>query len=81
MCGESRIAGVCSKGAAADIVIFDEKTVGSAARGEMRNDLPGAARRLVVEAQGIVYSIVNGQVILEDGKLTGAIPGQVLRSV
>ena len=69
------------KGAAADIVIFDEKTVGSAARGEMRNDLPGAARRLVVEAQGIVYSIVNGQVILEDGKLTGAIPGQVLRSV
>ena len=69
------------EGAAADIVIFDEKTVGSAARGEMRNDLPGAARRLVVEAQGIVYSIVNGQVILEDGKLTGAIPGQVLRSV
>ncbi len=69
------------KGAAADIVIFDENTVGSAARGEMRRDLPGGARRLVIEAQGIIHSIVNGQVILEDGKLNDCLPGQVLRSV
>ena len=69
------------KGAAADIVIFDESTVGSAARGEMRRDLPGGARRLVVEAQGIIHSIVNGQVILEDGKLNDCLPGQVLRSL
>jgi N-acyl-D-amino-acid deacylase len=68
------------KGAAADIVIFDERTVGSAARGEMRRDLPGGARRLVVEAQGIVYSIVNGQVVLENGKFSEVLPGQVLRS-
>jgi N-acyl-D-aspartate/D-glutamate deacylase len=68
------------KGAAADIVIFDEHTVGSAARGEMRRDLPGGARRLVVEAQGIVYSIVNGQVVLENGKFSEVLPGQVLRS-
>jgi N-acyl-D-amino-acid deacylase len=68
------------KGSAADIVIFDPDTVGSAARGQMRHDLPGGARRLIVEAQGIVYSIVNGQVILHDGKLTGALAGQVLRS-
>jgi N-acyl-D-amino-acid deacylase len=68
------------KGAAADIVIFDEAAVGSAARGEMRHDLPGGARRLVVEAEGIVYSIVNGEVVLKDGQFTGAMPGQVLRS-
>jgi N-acyl-D-aspartate/D-glutamate deacylase len=68
------------KGAAADIVIFDPDTVGSAARGEMRRDLPGGARRLVVEAQGILYSIVNGQVVLQDGKFSDVLPGQVLRS-
>jgi len=68
------------RGTAADIVIFDPDTVGSAARGEMRRDLPGGARRLVVEAQGILYSIVNGQVILEDGKFNEVLPGQVLRS-
>ncbi len=68
------------KGAAADIVIFDPNTVGSAARGEMRHDLPGGARRLVVEAQGILYSIVNGQIVLEDGKFSDVLPGQVLRS-
>jgi len=67
-------------GAAADLVIFDESTVGSEARGEMRNDLPGGARRLVVEARGIIHSIVNGKLILEDGQPTGAFPGEVLRS-
>ena len=51
-------------GAAADIVIFDPNTIGSEARGEMRHALPGGPRRLVVEAHGIVYSIVNGRVIL-----------------
>jgi len=68
------------KGAAADIVVFDPDTVGSAARAEMRHDLPGGARRLVVEAQGIVYSIVNGQLILREGRFTGSLPGRVLRS-
>jgi N-acyl-D-amino-acid deacylase len=69
------------RGAAADIVIFDEHTVGSATRAEMRKDLPGGARRLVVEAQGIIHSIVNGRVIMENGKLNGDLPGRVLRSV
>jgi N-acyl-D-amino-acid deacylase len=68
------------KGAAADIVIFDPRTVGSDARAEMRHDLPGGARRLVVPAQGIVYSIVNGRVIMQEGKLDGTLAGQVLRS-
>jgi N-acyl-D-amino-acid deacylase len=67
-------------GANADIVIFDPQTVGSQTRAEMRNDLPGGARRLVVEAEGIAYSIVNGEIILQHGKLTGVRAGQVLRS-
>ena len=65
---------------AADFAIFDLKTVGSPKRGEMRNDLPGGGRRLVMPAQGVEYTIVNGAVLYEHGKHTGALPGQVLRS-
>jgi hypothetical protein len=31
-------------------------------------------------ASGIHYTIVNGQVLLEDGHHTGALPGRVLRN-
>ena len=67
-------------GMAADIVIFDYNTVGSSKRGEMRNDLPGGGRRLVMPARGIEHVVVNGQSLYEAGKASGALPGQVLRS-
>jgi N-acyl-D-amino-acid deacylase len=67
-------------GKAADVVIFDYNTVDSARRAEMRNDLPGGGRRLVMTAQGIEYTIVNGKVLYEQGKPTGDLPGRVLRS-
>jgi N-acyl-D-amino-acid deacylase len=66
-------------GMAADVTIFDYNTIGSAKRAEMRHDLPGGGRRLVMPAKGVCYTIVNGQVLLEDGKHTGVLPGQVLR--
>lgn len=72
--------GTIKKGLAADFAIFDLKTVGSRKRGEMRNDLPGGGRRLVMPAQGMQYTVVNGAVLYEDGKHTGALPGHVLRS-
>jgi len=31
------------------------------------------------EAVGIDYVIVNGTVLLENGELTGALPGQIIR--
>jgi N-acyl-D-amino-acid deacylase len=67
-------------GMAADIVVFDHNTVGSARRGEMRNDLPGGGRRIVMTAQGIEHVVVNGQTLYDDGKLGNTLPGQVLRS-
>jgi N-acyl-D-aspartate/D-glutamate deacylase len=67
-------------GLAADLAIFDYNTVGSGRRPEMRHDLPGGGRRLVMPAQGVQYTIVNGEVLFDDGKHTGAMPGQVLRS-
>ncbi|MGH7838404.1 MAG: amidohydrolase family protein, partial [Candidatus Binataceae bacterium] len=48
-------------GMAADVVVFDFNTVGSNKRGEMRNDLPGNGRRLVMPARGIEHVVVNGQ--------------------
>jgi N-acyl-D-amino-acid deacylase len=67
-------------GMAADVAIFDYNTVGSNKRGEMRNDLPGSGRRLVMPARGIEHVVVNGQQLYNEGKLSGAMPGQVLRS-
>ena len=72
--------GKIQKGLAADFAIFDLKTVGSQKRGEMRNDLPGGGRRLVMPARGVEYTVVNGTVLYEHQKHTGALPGQVLRS-
>jgi N-acyl-D-amino-acid deacylase len=72
--------GLIAPGMAADLAIFDLATVGSKKRGEMRNDLPGGGRRLVVPATGIEYTIVNGQPLFERGRDSGARAGVVLRS-
>jgi N-acyl-D-aspartate/D-glutamate deacylase len=67
-------------GKAADFAIFDPETVGSDRRAEMRHDLPGGGRRMVMQARGMQYTIVNGEILFEEQKHTGALPGQVLRS-
>ena len=46
----------------------------------MRHDLPAGGRRMVMQARGMQYTIVNGEVLFEDGEHSGALPGQVLRS-
>ncbi len=72
--------GQVAVGMAADMAIFDYHTIGSAKRPEMRYDLPGGGRRLVMPAHGVQYTIVNGAVLYAEQKHTGALPGQVLRS-
>ena len=67
-------------GLAADVAIFDASRVGSTNRGERRFDLPGGGKRMVMPSRGVEYTVVNGVVTWEDGKLTGAAAGQVLRS-
>ncbi|MFN0303918.1 MAG: N-acyl-D-amino-acid deacylase family protein [Burkholderiales bacterium] len=67
-------------GLAADITIFDPKTIGSSNRGERRYDLPGGAKRMVMPSRGVLHTIVNGQTVYAGGSLTGAKAGQVLRS-
>ena len=72
--------GMIKKGLAADFAVFDFNTVGSKKRGDMVHDLPGGGKRLIMPAQGVQYTVVNGTVLYEGGKHTGAFPGQVLRS-
>jgi N-acyl-D-aspartate/D-glutamate deacylase len=42
-------------------------------------DLPGGARRFVQGAAGIRATVVNGQLLMEAGAHTGALPGRLLR--
>jgi N-acyl-D-amino-acid deacylase len=71
--------GRLAAGLPADIAIFDYNTIGSTGRAQWLSDLPGGGRRLVIPAQGVEYTIVNGEVLFEHGKHSGAMPGRVLR--
>ena len=42
-------------------------------------DFPADTERYVVDAEGYRATIVNGEVLMEDGQHTGALPGHVLR--
>ena len=75
-----RDRGRLREGLAADITVFDARTVGSVGRPERRYDLPGGAKRMVIRSQGIEYTIVNGAITWERGALTEAAAGRVLRS-
>ena len=75
-----RDRGELRPGLAADLAIFDFDRISSPERPEVRTDFPGGGRRLVTQAEGIQYTIVNGKVLYDRGKHTGALPGRVLRS-
>jgi N-acyl-D-amino-acid deacylase len=70
--------GLIRKGLAADVVIFDEAGV-QPRLPTVESDLPGGARRLVQKADGIEYTIVNGEIALAQGESTGRYAGQVLK--
>jgi N-acyl-D-amino-acid deacylase len=63
-----RDRGLVREGFAADLVIFDEKTIADRATYDQPHQYP----------VGVAYVIVNGQVVLGDG-MTGARPGVALR--
>jgi len=61
--------GVLKEGMAADVVIFDPATIRNLATFEQPNQL----------SEGMEYVLVNGVAVIAAGKLTGALPGKVLR--
>jgi N-acyl-D-aspartate/D-glutamate deacylase len=71
--------GELAQGWKADVVLFDAGSVADRET-ELVYDLPGGGPRLVTRADGIEAVIVNGQVAVERGELTGARAGQVLRA-
>ncbi len=74
-----RDRGTIAEGAFADILILDEKTIGSNAT-TIRNDLPLNAPRLFADANGIENVFCNGKEIVCEGEFTDERPGIVLRS-
>ncbi len=70
--------GFIQAGKAADITIFDPDTIGMKPR-EPMYEFPDGEMHVKQPATGIDYVIVNGEVLLENGEHTGALPGQVLR--
>jgi N-acyl-D-amino-acid deacylase len=61
--------GVLKAGMWADIVVFDPANIRDLATFENPNQL----------SQGMEYVLVNGAAVIEGGKMTGALPGKVLR--
>jgi N-acyl-D-aspartate/D-glutamate deacylase len=71
--------GLLRPGLAADICIFDPDTVRPLPE-EVVHDFPAGGWRMREPAQGIYATVVNGEVLLENGKHTGALPGRILRN-
>lgn len=62
----------------ADIMIFDPETIGPWRKEFVKDMLPGGAGRYRALGHGVKATIVNGQPIVLDGKLTGRLPGAVV---
>ena len=71
--------GLLRPGMEADIAIFDPATV-KCGKEEVVHDFPAGGWRIKETSEGVTHTIVNGQVLLEDKKHTGALPGRVLRN-
>jgi N-acyl-D-amino-acid deacylase len=61
--------GVLKEGMWADVVVFDPETIRDVATFENPNQL----------SEGMRFVLVNGVPVIEDGKMTNALPGKVLR--
>ena len=70
--------GLVRRGKVADLVIFDADTV-APRMPTLEHDLPGGAPRLKQKADGILATIVAGEVLMRNNEHTGALPGRVLR--
>jgi N-acyl-D-amino-acid deacylase len=71
--------GVLKEGYAADLYMYDLDKLGyQFGRYEVLEDTPGGHYRRVVRAQGIEFVMVNGEMIVERGATTNALPGRIV---
>jgi N-acyl-D-aspartate/D-glutamate deacylase len=71
--------GLLLPGMAADLVVFDPDTVRPVPE-DVVHDFPSNGWRMRELAEGIAYTVVNGEVLLEKGTHTGSHPGRVLHN-
>src|SRR5215510_12088814 len=71
--------GLVQPGMAADLVVFDPDTVQPVTE-DVVHDFPNNGWRMRELAEGIHYTVVNGEVLLEKGTHTGSYPGRVLHN-
>jgi len=71
--------GVVAPGAFADLNVIDLPVLAMELP-EFVHDLPAGAGRWTQGARGYAFTVVNGQVAIEDGRHTGRLAGRVLRS-
>ncbi len=63
----------------ADLNVFDYERL-QTRYPDYVHDFPGGKGRFIVQSDGYATTLVNGEVVVEDGQHTGARPGTVLRS-
>ncbi|MBI3827600.1 MAG: amidohydrolase family protein [Candidatus Rokubacteria bacterium] len=71
--------GLVREGMMADLMVFDLARIG-VKEDEVSRDGPAGTPRRVQGAEGVHHVIVGGQVVLDHGAHTGALPGRVLRA-
>jgi N-acyl-D-aspartate/D-glutamate deacylase len=70
--------GTIEPGMRADLNIVDMSRL-ALLRPVIQRDLPAGGRRLVQRAEGYVATLVGGDLIAEQGVLTGSRPGRLVR--
>ena len=73
-----RERGPRGEGAPADIVVYDYDKLRVRPM-EIARDLPGGEWRRVRKAEGYRWTMVGGEITIENDRQTGAFPGRLLR--
>jgi N-acyl-D-aspartate/D-glutamate deacylase len=70
--------GLLREGMVADINLIDLNSLSPGMPVTVR-DIPGGVQRVIIRADGIRATLVAGEVLMENGEHTGALPGRLLR--
>jgi len=71
--------GLVHEGMVADLMVFDLARIG-VKEDEITRDGPNGSPRRVQRADGVHHVIVGGEMVMDHGEHTGALPGRVLRA-
>ncbi len=70
--------GQLREGYHADVCVFDPDTI-SPTMPVLAHDLPAGAPRIIQKSDGILATVVNGEIFMRDNEHTGALAGRLIR--